>query len=689
MPERRTARVAVAWTLAATLVLGYTLMGGRDEEAAVHVSAPSSLTCAEDQDLDIVEVVPGEPVPGGAIQIRHVCETARHPAPMRVFLSVPVADRTLQTELEILHRGKGEIVARVPKSAPEARHKLRIQQGDERERRSKPYDLRVVASDRQRRFANAAGGLALLLFGLQTMASGGRAYAGHRGQGLLARLGRRTPAAIGLGALVGGITQFTTTAAGLVVGLIEAHVLSTGAAAAILLGAQLGSAATASLLGLTFAGREGLLVIAVGVVWLSLAPNRRATAIARIILGCGLLFYGLHLLRLGFDPLVTDPALLPYMERFRADGLPGLFACVAAGAALSAILQGPGPVLVLVLGLAQASGHLDLQSALAILAGTSLGASVGTAVVAWPFGREAQRLAGVHFFLACLGSLLLAASVGLWAFVAEKLVPGAGKDIGGRIAAGFVISQAAVTLVLATALPFALALAERLAPAAAVKTAPPVEGEVGLRALREGLGRALDLHWRALLAIIDLGLLGDRGRGTAAEDALADARAELEGSFAGAVRSRSDDPELERLRQAALAALQMQRAIEDLLRQAERGTERAMALSPEGEAPALAAGDAATLKALNQLLLDGIAAIVRQLKTGAATDLDSARSREIRLNALEVQTRHALLADRADKSRAFALRLNSTSLVSAYENVGNHLYRLYEALASEVEQDQA
>jgi hypothetical protein len=46
-------------------------------------------------------------------------------------------------------------------------------------------------------------------------------------------------------------------------------------------------------------------------------------------------------------------------------------------------------------------------------------------------------------------------------------------------------------------------------------------------------------------------------------------------------------------------------------------------------------------------------------------------------------------ADRGVEQRAIALRLNNTDLVNAYENVGNHLYRLSEALASEVEQDAA
>ena len=115
---------------------------------------------------------------------------------------------------------------------------------------------------------------------------------------------------------VGGITQFTTTAAGLVVGLVESHLMAVAPAVAVLLGAQLGAAVTPSVLGLV-STREGLLVLSIGVLWLTLAADRRSEAFGKIILGCGLLFFGLHLLRQGFEPLVSNPELLPLHRSLR------------------------------------------------------------------------------------------------------------------------------------------------------------------------------------------------------------------------------------------------------------------------------------------------------------------------------------------------------------------------------------
>ena len=712
----RRLRLILAWALSAAVIASYYLIGdsgGGDEDGLGSSVARSPTTPAPQPDedegkLEILEVDPGEATPGGALQVRYAGvddDQVAAGTKVRALLSAPSAPgaKSEVRELEVLHAKKDELFLRVPADAPPARHKLRLQYGDNRDTRSKPYDLRVKPLNRQKLFRNVIGGLALLVFGLRTMSRGSRGYTGQRSQGFIAAIARRRGTAIGLGAVVGGVTQFTTTAAGLVVGLIGSHLLTAGPAVAVMLGAQLGAAAVPSVLGLTSTGREGLLLVSIGVLCLSLAGDRRGEALSKIILGCGLLFYGLHLLRLGLQPLVSDPELLPYIDRFQADNVGGLVACVGAGVVLSALLQGPAPVFAVVLGLTQATGRIDLQSGLAILAGTGLGASIGTAVVAWPFGAEPRRLARIYFLVALVGTLMLATTVNLWAYVADVLGPGDPGDVaygkkvllpnvGRHLVIGFALSQLAVTAVLAVALPALIRLAARLFAAEEVIRLPaPLTGTEGVRALREGLAKVLQAHRGALDGVFELCLTGHRSRGVVSEHALADARAELEALFGGAVRAGNGEAEMGRMRQAALATLQLQRAIEDLLRHGERTTERAMALSPAGQEWRLATGDAKTVRALHALLLEGLDDLQAQLTGTAPPDVDSARAREIRLNAMEAETRQALLAqaDRGEEPREMALRLNTTDLINAFENVGNHLYRLHEALASEVEQDAA
>jgi Na+/phosphate symporter len=643
-------------------------------------------------------VRPPEAAPGSAIEVDFVNTFSKRNRPLQAWLSVTdyrAGRQQSAVELEVLHASDDRLVVRVPQQAYEGRAKLRV--GYDKIDRSKPYDLRIINISYRKVFREVLGGLALLFFGLRVMSRGSRQYTGDRGQGLLAQVGKSSPAALGLGVAVGGITQFTTTAAGLVVGLIESHLLAVAPAVVVLLGAQLGAAVTPSVLGL-ISTREGLLVITIGVLWLSFASDRRSEAFGKIILGCGLLFFGLHLLRQGFEPLVSNPDLIPYIEHFHAATVLGRLWCLLAGVLLTAILQGPAPVFVFVLGLAQSSGRIDLTSALAILAGTTFGGAIGTQMVASPFGAAAGRVARIHLLLGLFGTVILALTADLQAALADAIMPGLASEVsygtrillpkmGQHLVAGFAIGQAVITLILVALVPVAMRLGERR-PSHRQRTTPLV-GNAGVEILRHGLAGVLERYRDCLGAIYDLCSMGQRRRGSDCEHLLADTRQQIEVLFSGALLNKSLDPDLAKLRQATLAMIQLQRALEELLHHAERSAEQTLALSPAGEGWQLPPQDAATIKALHAMLTDGIDVLVGELRSGSTPDLDAARAREIRLNAAESESRQGLLvdADRGESSSLIALRLNSSELVNAYETVGNHLYRLNEALGADIDQE--
>ena len=699
----RRVRVLLAWLLTALIAAGYLLNADAPDDDGV---APHSLLAGragqqqQGGQLDVLEVEPLDATPGRAIEVRLA---GADPSPGAPELIAVLSQKALgggKARFELLNQRDDLLVLRVPQGAQAGPAKLRLYQG---ERKSKPYDLRIEPLNRRKVFRSIVGGLALLLFGLTTLSAGARAYAGRSTRRWLARVSGRRPLALALGVALGGITQFTSTAVGLVVGLIDSHLLGVVPAVAILLGAQIGAAATPSVLGLA-STREGLLVAAVGVVWLGLAIDRRGRAIGQLILGCGLLFYGLHVLRIGFEPLVSDPELLPHIELFNAGSLGGLFACAAAGVLLAAVMQSPAPVFALVLGLAEATGRLDLQSALAILAGTGLGSAAGTAVVASPFGAEPRRLARLHLALAALGTLILLASVNLWAFIADALVSGSpeqvayGKkvllpNLGRHLVLAFVLSQAAVGALLVALVPIVQRALERGRGASRAsgmqRVSPSLSPVRAGAALRSGLAAVLRAQQVALDGVLELCLSGDRVLAARSEHALADSRSELEALFIAAAQAQPHEPARAELRKAVVATLALQRSTEELLRQAESSVERRFALSASADAWQLAEPDALALRALAELLRAGVSAAADALQAGGLPDLDEARAREIRLNALELDSRRALLADadRPSSASSVALRLAATDLINAYESVGNHLYRLCEALVSSIEQD--
>ena len=88
---------------------------------------------------------------------------------------------------------------------------------------------------------------------------------------------------------------------------------------------------------------ESLLVITIGVVWTRLATGRRGAAIANLLLGAGLMLYGLHLLQTSIQPLVSDPKILPYIGYLPRRGAPRAGDLRARRRAARARAAGPGP----------------------------------------------------------------------------------------------------------------------------------------------------------------------------------------------------------------------------------------------------------------------------------------------------------------------------------------------------------
>jgi hypothetical protein len=379
--------------------------------------------------------------------------------------------------------------------------------------------------------------------------------------------------------------------------------------------------------------------------------------------------------------------LIPFVQHLRADTFRGLLTCALLGAALVAAFQGPAPVVVLVLGIAQTTGHLDLRTALAILTGSGLGAAVGALLTA-PVGARSRRLAQLHLLLGLTSTVLALASVRIWSGLADRLVAGSPHDIewgkrvllpnmGKHLGVAFALSQLAIALVLVPAVPLLARLLARLRPERAVPALRTVGDRV--RLMRERLVRAARAQREALAALPELALHGLRSAGRAAEHALADARTTLE----EALPLGAAGPEPSPLARPAFALLGLQRSFEGLLGQAERLTDRRVAVAAGADAlPPLSGREEAVIAGMQALLLRGLAAIGESLDGGPGVDLEQARGREIEMNGYEARARGAVLAAANPRAgEALASEIGVLELVDAYETAGNQLYRVAEALS--------
>ncbi|HEY0708986.1 MAG TPA: hypothetical protein VGG33_19415, partial [Polyangia bacterium] len=201
LSKSRRWRAAVTWSLSAALLLGYVLLKESPSTPPVAEAMRQAGPQLPDEDrgreiIEVTEVRPGEANPGSAVEVTFINTFANKARPLRAWMSVTdykAGRQQAASELEVLRADDGRMIVRIPPQAFEGRAKLRV--GYDKDDRSKPYDLRIQDVSYRKLFREVLGGLALLFFGLRVMSRGSRQYAGDRGQGVLAQVGKRRSAA--------------------------------------------------------------------------------------------------------------------------------------------------------------------------------------------------------------------------------------------------------------------------------------------------------------------------------------------------------------------------------------------------------------------------------------------------------------------------------------------------------------
>jgi hypothetical protein len=658
------------WIIGTALIWLYLRLPVRDEP--LHSAVEPVAAMGESQEkLEVVDVRPMDPTPGSAVVIRY---TSSNPSqPVQAFLG--------RQPLETIEHPAGAIVARLPSEAALGHHKIRVASGAER---SKPYDIKIQALDWRKRFRNLVGGLALLLLGIDVLGRGIRKATGLGAAARLASLARRPTAALLFGGFIGALVQSTTSAAGLLGALVSSNLLGLAAASVGFLGALLATTAAPFLLTAVVAPNEGLIAIALGVAGMGLARGRRTKAVGQLVLGAGLMSFGLHVLRPGFEPLLSEPWLVQLFDGLKAREPASVIACVGLGIVLSAVLQGPAPAFLFIVSLAETTGVWDLPTAVTILSGSALGAALG-ALVAMPREKQGRRFVALNVLVCAIATLLAAASAPIWCHLSDLIVRGYPEEVrwgqrvllpnvGVHLLVACTLSQLATTALVLPGLP---ALSRWIS-----RDRAGAQQEVGsgsVQQMHSVLGNALRAEQKALDPITELALKGDRTASRRAEQQLGEARRALE-------RVLADSPNpaeagLNELRQAIVTCLQLQGSLEALLQQTERLTEaRLTATADTTEAIPLRGDDERTLRELEALLGKGMEVAIASLESGVPLDVDEARAREISINAVEARVRGALSAESLHGSR-MKVELCVLEWVGACEIIGNHIYRLGQTLA--------
>jgi phosphate:Na+ symporter len=273
------------------------------------------------------------------------------------------------------------------------------------------------------------GGLALFLFGMDIMTRALKRAAGDYMKEILAKFTKNRLVGVTMGAVITGIIQSSSVTTVILVGFISAGLLSMAQSVPLIMGANIGSTFTAQILAFKVT-KLALPMVAGGFLMSFVSKHELRREIGNIILGLGLVFYGMSVMSGAMKPLRSYEPFIDFMLSME-NPLIG----VMIGAVFTGIIQSSAATTGIVIVMA-GQGLIGLESAIAIALGANIGTcmTAGLACIGKP--REAVRAATVHVLFNVAGVLIWIALIPQLAQLAEWISPVKGDLTGAeRLAA--------------------------------------------------------------------------------------------------------------------------------------------------------------------------------------------------------------------------------------------------------------
>ncbi|MBU1343331.1 MAG: Na/Pi cotransporter family protein [Proteobacteria bacterium] len=252
------------------------------------------------------------------------------------------------------------------------------------------------------------GGLGLFILGMKMMTDGLQATAGQKIRRILEAISSNRFMGCLTGAGVTAIIQSSSATTVMLIGFVSAGIMSLEQAVGVVIGANVGTTITGQMIAFNLT-KLALPAIALGVGLKYFSKKRTYRYFGEIILGFGLLFYGMTVMKHGLAPIKSDPQFIEFFTTFSTDSIGGLLLCVFMGTALTVAVQSSSATVGLTMALAT-SGLLAFPTAIALVLGENIGTTVTAQLSTLGSNNiEAHRTANAHtvFNVVGVGIILL------------------------------------------------------------------------------------------------------------------------------------------------------------------------------------------------------------------------------------------------------------------------------------------
>ncbi len=274
-------------------------------------------------------------------------------------------------------------------------------------------------------FFGVIGGLGLFLFGMKIMSEGLQKLAGKSMRKILEMLTKTTFGAIAVGAGVTAIIQSSSATTVMLIGFVQAGLMNLKQAIGVIYGADIGTTITAQIIAFKV-HKYALPAIGLGVFLEFFVPKRKFKYLGQVILGFGMLFFGLAVMTEVFGPLKNSPEFRQLFVTFSGNPFYGLL----TGMLLTMVVQSSSATVGITMTLA-GLGLLDFVTAFTVILGDNIGTTITAQLAALNANITAKRTAWAHTIIKVVGAtyMFILLSVHIqghpaFLFLVDKLTPG-------------------------------------------------------------------------------------------------------------------------------------------------------------------------------------------------------------------------------------------------------------------------
>jgi len=303
---------------------------------------------------------------------------------------------------------------------------------------------------------NFVGGLALFIFGMNKMSDNLQAVAGNEMRRILKMLTNTPLKGVMVGLGVTGLIQSSSATTVMMVGLVNAGIMTLSQAVGVVMGANIGTTVTAQLIAFNI-GQYAFAFIIAGVTLLMIRRSRAMERWSQIIIGFGLLFIGLNVMSVAVSPLKDSQLARNFMINLSSNPFLGIL----TGTMFTMLVQSSSASVGIVIVLA-ANGLIPFEGALYLVFGDNIGTTITAWLASLGANSSARRVALVHTMFNVIGTILIGTLtyLGIYTVIIDRLTPGsiaAGENIARHVANGHTFFNVVNTLIF---LPFAGLLAK-------------------------------------------------------------------------------------------------------------------------------------------------------------------------------------------------------------------------------------